>query len=185
MRFGQKAFTSIEITENFAGTGEAYLTGLGATNNPAALGVEQLKFSARDKLYSEQITTVFTEEKPKPSFFSLFKRQEPDMKPDQAATFQAQLDAMAQKLSAFEQKKLADDAITHTDAEKYSALEKEVGDLKTENAALKVSAEKHADEYALLKAEIDTFAAKLKDALQEQPGTKTEENSHDDLKAYI
>ncbi len=70
IRYGQNVFTSIEITPNFAGTGEAYLTGLGATNNPASLGVAQLNFSVADKLYSDAYQTVFIEEpQPKPSFF--------------------------------------------------------------------------------------------------------------------
>ncbi|WJS97825.1 GPO family capsid scaffolding protein [Novosphingobium humi] len=43
---GQKLYTSIEINPNFAGTGKAYLMGVAATDNPAALGVEVLKFSA-------------------------------------------------------------------------------------------------------------------------------------------
>ncbi|WDF71462.1 GPO family capsid scaffolding protein [Novosphingobium sp. KACC 22771] len=43
---GQKLYTSIEINPNFAKSGKAYLMGVAATDNPAALGVEVLKFSA-------------------------------------------------------------------------------------------------------------------------------------------
>lgn len=42
----QKVYFSIEIHPNFAGTGEAYLDGLGVTDSPASLGTEYLKFSA-------------------------------------------------------------------------------------------------------------------------------------------
>ena len=42
----QKVFPSIEVVENFAGTGKAYLGGLGATDSPASLGTEKFKFSA-------------------------------------------------------------------------------------------------------------------------------------------
>jgi hypothetical protein len=42
---GQKLFTSIEITPNFAGTGKAYLTGLAVTDSPASLGTQELYFS--------------------------------------------------------------------------------------------------------------------------------------------
>ena len=41
----QKIFTSIEVTENFANSGKAYLTGLGLTDSPASLGTDKLKFS--------------------------------------------------------------------------------------------------------------------------------------------
>ncbi|NLY33947.1 MAG: GPO family capsid scaffolding protein [Alcaligenaceae bacterium] len=64
----QKIFTSLEINENFAGTGEAYLIGLGITDTPASLGTEALTFSAqhgtlsgrkqdKDNLFSEAIET--------------------------------------------------------------------------------------------------------------------------------
>ena len=44
---GQKVYTSIEIIENFAGTGEAYLVGLALTDSPASLGTERLNFTAQ------------------------------------------------------------------------------------------------------------------------------------------
>ena len=40
-----KLFFSMEITKNFAGTGEAYLTGLAATDAPASLGTTCARFS--------------------------------------------------------------------------------------------------------------------------------------------
>ncbi len=43
---GQKIFPSIEFYRNFAGTGKAYQSGLGMTDNPASLGTEALKFSS-------------------------------------------------------------------------------------------------------------------------------------------
>lgn len=42
---GQKLFTSIEVAENFAGTGEFYLVGLTVTDIPASLGTDRLMFS--------------------------------------------------------------------------------------------------------------------------------------------
>lgn len=44
----QKIYSSIEIDQNFAKTGKAYLVGLGVTDNPASLGTEMLKFSAKN-----------------------------------------------------------------------------------------------------------------------------------------
>lgn len=43
---GQKVFTSIEVNENFAGTGKAYLVGIACTDSPASLGTERLQFAA-------------------------------------------------------------------------------------------------------------------------------------------
>lgn len=43
----QKVFTSIEVTENFANSGKAYLAGLGVTDSPASLGTDRLHFSSR------------------------------------------------------------------------------------------------------------------------------------------
>jgi hypothetical protein len=44
---GQKLFSSIEITPNFAGSGKAYLTGLAVTDSPASLGTQELYFTNR------------------------------------------------------------------------------------------------------------------------------------------
>ncbi|WP_296231511.1 GPO family capsid scaffolding protein [uncultured Pseudomonas sp.] len=42
---GEKLFSSIEITPNFANSGKAYLTGLAVTDQPASLGTQELYFS--------------------------------------------------------------------------------------------------------------------------------------------
>lgn len=51
----QKKFTSVEIEPNFSGIGEAYLMGLAATDNPASLGTDALKFSAGSDPYALQL----------------------------------------------------------------------------------------------------------------------------------
>ncbi len=40
-------FPSIEVKENFAGTGKAYLWGLGVTDQPASLSTDRLEFAAQ------------------------------------------------------------------------------------------------------------------------------------------
>lgn len=63
----QKIYTSIEIDESFADSGEAYIVGLAVTDSPASLGTDVLAFSAqkpdaspfKDRHYSE--TSMFTE----------------------------------------------------------------------------------------------------------------------------
>jgi len=42
----QKIYSSIEVSENFAGTGMAYLMGMGITDSPASLGTDILTFAA-------------------------------------------------------------------------------------------------------------------------------------------
>ncbi|MCL1961303.1 MAG: GPO family capsid scaffolding protein [Desulfovibrionaceae bacterium] len=41
----QKIYTSIEVDPKFAGSGEAYMVGLGVTDSPASLGTEVLQFA--------------------------------------------------------------------------------------------------------------------------------------------
>ncbi len=68
----QKIYTSIEISDKFADTGEAYLVGLGITDSPASIGTDVLSFAAQNQaanpfasrkqhannLFSEAIETV-------------------------------------------------------------------------------------------------------------------------------
>jgi len=42
---GEKLFSSVEITPNFANSGRFYLTGLAVTDSPASLGTQELYFS--------------------------------------------------------------------------------------------------------------------------------------------
>ncbi len=67
---GQKMFTSLEISPDFAGTGKVGMVGLAVTDNPASLGTEALNFSAfkpmfdarkqhPDNLFSEAIEANF------------------------------------------------------------------------------------------------------------------------------
>lgn len=44
----QKIYSSIEVVENFAGTGMAYLMGLGVTDSPASLSTDVLAFAAQN-----------------------------------------------------------------------------------------------------------------------------------------
>lgn len=46
-QYDQRLSFSIEVLENFAGTGKFYLGGLGVTDSPASLGTEELKFARR------------------------------------------------------------------------------------------------------------------------------------------
>jgi hypothetical protein len=48
---GQKIFTSVEISPNFAGTGKFGMVGLAVTDNPASLGTEALTFSGLKPMF--------------------------------------------------------------------------------------------------------------------------------------
>jgi len=87
----QKIYGSIEVAENFANTGMAYLVGLGVTDSPASLGTEILAFAAQNPdanpfssrkqapgnviTACEEITIEFEDETPEPgpSLFSRIK----------------------------------------------------------------------------------------------------------------
>ncbi len=56
----QKVYTSIEVDDNFANKGSAYLVGLAVTDSPASLGTEMLQFAAGAKV------NPFSDKKQKP-----------------------------------------------------------------------------------------------------------------------
>jgi len=56
----QKVYSSIEVDPDFAGSGEAYLVGLGVTDSPASLGTDALAFS------SQHDGALFRERKQRP-----------------------------------------------------------------------------------------------------------------------
>ncbi|KAB0564293.1 capsid scaffolding protein [Pseudomonas palleroniana] len=55
---GQKLFSSIEITPDFRGSGKAYLTGLGVTDQPASVGTQELYFSHKNNRASYYAASV-------------------------------------------------------------------------------------------------------------------------------
>ena len=84
---GQKLFTSMEVSPQFADTGKAYLVGLAATDDPASLGTEMLTFSATathnplanrkqnpENLFSAAAETVIELDESKDDKPSLFSR---------------------------------------------------------------------------------------------------------------
>lgn len=101
-RAGQKIYSSIEIAPNFAGSGEAYLFGLGVTDSPASLGTDVLKFAAQhpeasplaarkqapDNLFSEAVEVeIELEEVAGPSLLDRIKGLFKAQRADDAARF--------------------------------------------------------------------------------------------------
>ncbi|GAB5341223.1 GPO family capsid scaffolding protein [Pseudomonas fluorescens] len=93
---GQKLFSSIEITPNFAGSGKAYLTGLGVTDEPASLGTQELYFSKKthkNSFYAASVELGSLEAKPQSEvgkliglLTGLFKRFATDAEPAEPTT---------------------------------------------------------------------------------------------------
>lgn len=107
-QYGQRLFFSMEIDDNFAGSGRAYLLGLAATDSPASLGTSELKFAARrnspgSQFYSnvEFSMPVPAEDREPPWVTRLFKlftpnatqREEP-MDAQQYAEMQGKIDGL-------------------------------------------------------------------------------------------
>lgn len=57
-RDGEKLFSSVEITPNFAGSGRAYMTGLAVTDEPTSLGTQELYFSKKANTATYRTNTV-------------------------------------------------------------------------------------------------------------------------------
>lgn len=93
---GQKLFSSIEITPNFAGSAKAYLTGLGVTDEPASLGTQELYFSKKthkNAFYAASVELGSFEEEPQGEvgkliglLTGLFKRFAVDTQPAEPTT---------------------------------------------------------------------------------------------------
>ena len=64
VRNGQKVHLSVELDPNFAGSGKAYLVGMGVTDSPASLGIGIMKFSANERkqhLFSDPVLAEIKE----------------------------------------------------------------------------------------------------------------------------
>lgn len=95
-RYGQRLFTSMEITFDFRKSGKAYLTGLGATDDPASVGTTEIRFSKLAKqagvelsAFIEAETKTFTDQQPATlldQIKALFKNQTQTHEDDDMAT---------------------------------------------------------------------------------------------------
>lgn len=113
-QYDQKLSFSIEVLENFAGTGKFYLGGLGVTDSPASLGTDELKFSRRAS-YNGQSARIFAGEPVDASCFSADPASDSAEAPGWFTTFikkilpseeppmdQKQFDAMNTRLEGLE-----------------------------------------------------------------------------------
>lgn len=141
---GQKIFPSIEYISNFAGTGKAYLVGLGFTDTPASIGTEIAKFSRlpADHMFAigEEITALeFSEEQStgdnQPSIFSrvtaLFSKRD---KQDGSRFSEIE---KAIELTAQHQQGVEDQLSKLPTAEALTSIQTKFTQLETDLAAMK------------------------------------------------
>ncbi|WP_223569369.1 GPO family capsid scaffolding protein [Pseudomonas sp. BF-R-26] len=147
----QKIYTSIEIDDSFADTGEAYIVGLAVTDSPASLGTDVLAFSAqkpdvspfKDRHYSA--TSMFTE-----AVETELKFEEFEEKPG----IGAQLLSTVKSLLTGKQTK--DDAEFYQIGEAVQTIAEHVKDLPDQLAAEKQFS-------AGLKTQLDQVSTELKE----------------------
>lgn len=190
---GDFTHPSLEVGENFRGTGKFFLRGLGVTDDPASAGVTELKFSSHG---NEEKALVFSgkqfdlsESIEKPT--SLSKRifsaiAGSDSQPDQDddTMTKEQLEALTESLTGLIDKKftaLRDELKTPPAA--TGEGEGEGDDAPVDSKAFKALQEENAD----LKGRLDSLETEFK-ALKNTPagdGTETEEGTGDGKKPVI
>lgn len=196
---GQKLFTSIQVTENFAGTGKAYLTHLAITDTPASLGTDRLEFSAGNetkKLFAqgEAVTIEFNtfsdeelaaEVEKRPGFFKRFfstnsPEQENDMSKADLEKLQTQFTQLSEQVAALSGN--TGDEETPPDNADFSKqieeLQGQIESLKKENGEYKTKLEgfdQLQENFTKLQSD---FSEALKDAGTPPPPSKgdSEEN---------
>lgn len=203
---GQKLFTSMELMPDFRKTGKAYLTGLGATDDPASASTTEIRLScqaAKDgALIGDSINTgplTFSTQAPTPSsndddlkaaagFFArlaaFFKTNTPedDDMADKAALeqFKQQIEALTAEIATFKTQQAAPPAAAETfnaeDAVK--ALTDKITALEQKFSTQDAAAgQSVADKFAGLESKLADLTEKLSAALKEVPGTTAGENT--------
>lgn len=165
---GQKLFTSMEVSPQFADSGKAYLVGLAATDDPASLGTEMLTFSATatrnplahrklnpENLFSAAAETVIELEENQPNLFSrvtaLFAKKE---QTDDARFSDVH---KAVELVATEQQSFGE------------RTDKSLSEQETRISALETSLQKQLTDFAALEQQLSTEDSR-QDYRQRAPG---------------
>ncbi|WP_417552074.1 GPO family capsid scaffolding protein [Marinomonas fungiae] len=198
---GQKLFTSIQVTENYAKTDKAYLTHLAITDTPASLGTSRLEFSTdsgeNKKIFvsEEAVTLEFdqltddeleAEARKRPGFLSrIFSKHSPEQENDDMSNaalekLQTQFTQLSEQVAALSGKK--GDEETPPDSADYSQqieeLKGQIETLQKENGEYKTKLEgfdQLQENFSKLQSD---FNEALKDAGTPPPPSKgdSEEN---------
>ncbi len=188
-RYDQHLFFSMEVAQNFAGTGKAYLVGLGVTDSPASLGTDELKFSARHtqpgSVFLPGETFALPKEEEVPGWFARFmeritnfnpnEEHEEPMNKEQFEALTGKLDTMAADVAALKEKVEA-----HSAKADAGAAEAGKDTAKTEKDAAQGGQASEGDADADRFAAIESGVTKLGEQLAEitkrfesaNPGTK-------------
>ncbi|HAP0140078.1 TPA: capsid protein [Escherichia coli] len=110
---GQKLFTSIEVQEDYLGTGKFFVSGIAVTDTPASINTTRLQFSQGDSIHmgnAEELNFTLQpdDEQAKRSFFSgLFSmgrnKQENDMNEKQFSQLMEAISKTSERLDKLEE----------------------------------------------------------------------------------
>lgn len=174
----QKKFSSIEVGDDFSGTGTAYLVGLAASDSPASLGTEAITFATRtDDAYAKQLKAELDARKQHPSncfssaYATTFEFEDGAPPADEVdGLFSKLVSRFAQAVSGpvtqpviatppAAQPAAADPTTAFNTA--FAAFAKDMGE--TVAAALKASEVSANSRFATLQGEITTLKTQLED----------------------
>lgn len=199
---GQKLFTSIEVLDNFAKTGRAYLGGLGITDQPASLGTDRLAFSQipagehGSLVISEPLEAGNFTLPPEgfgSRFASIFLKPSTtecdDMTKEQFEALQQSIDAqtasnavLLEKFTAVDEKLRTLEAAATAGGEGSGAgdddVQKQFTALQSENTALKSAVEDMQAKFTTLETQFNTLREKP------VPGTQVSENPGEKKPVY-
>jgi hypothetical protein len=187
-RYGQRLFSSMELTPNFRKSGKAYLTGLGATDNPASAATSEIRFSQEDgeKLHGASCEISLTVDLPKQKSTSLFSRLFGDNPSEEETMDKTIIAAIAEEVKTLsaDVKNFTQQPPMHIVAEsvtplvekpdpypglleKFNAMEGQLGELKAELKAKPVAPVVTVEQFADINKRLEEVTTKLTQALDE------------------
>lgn len=183
---GQRLFTSMELMPNFRDTGEYYLTGLAATDNPASAATSEMRFtSGADKAallstFTEHTPQQINDEQP-PSWFQRFaekftkteQSEEDAMDKKDKEAFEARFTALEKSIAAL---KPADKTDTQTPSEDFAAAQAKIEELSKQIEAFTTEKAGTVEQLKKLTEDFTALQTEFKAAVSEQKGTDAGEH---------
>jgi len=193
---GQYLFTSMELLPDFRDSGEFYLSGLAATDNPASAATSEMRFNAVSN--KDAVLGAFTENKPHtfqddqpPSWFTQFfknknpnqnQQDEDDMPNEALAALAARFTAMEAKIDALTP---GDNQDEETPSDDYAALLQKVEDLALKFSAMEqdkgTDTPEDSKEFKQLQADYKKLRQDFDTAVNKDDGTPTPEHDGDSV----
>jgi len=170
---GKKVYTSIEMDPDYCGSGEAYLTGLAATDNPSVGGTDYLNwFSARTKDDETKMFSAFLEiddnfgfekAEEKPSLFSRISAMFTKTSEDNDARFSDHEQSLELVAKELDDQKAA-----------FTTLKNTVNKIGAGSSGIAFS---ESEEYKTLTAELDTLKTQIEEYGSQEPHKKRPKSS--------